>query len=93
MLRQEVFGRRRAIIVEMANEGHGRLIEPGTKVRHDGLEDGPEFGVVVHCWHEPEIGGYDCYVAFFGADFPAGRPNQKPYILRYAVASLQVLAD
>jgi hypothetical protein len=44
-----------------------RFLPAGTKVRYDGLtEGGPEFGVVVHCWTSEEIGGYDCYVAFFG---------------------------
>ncbi|MBV9883772.1 MAG: hypothetical protein JO276_12260 [Sphingomonadaceae bacterium] len=64
----------------------------GTKVRLDSLaEDGPEVGVVVHCWLSEEIGAYDCYVAFFGSDFPSGEPGERPYILRYAVTSLVVV--
>lgn len=69
-----------------------RYLLPGTAVRYDGVEDGvPEYGVVVHCWLEEEIGGYDCYVAFFGSRHPAVRPAHKPYILRYASTSLTVL--
>ncbi len=66
-------------------------LPPGTRVRYDGLEDGPEFGVVVHSWFNDEIGGYDCYVAFFGDSIPAGAPVLKPYVLRYASSSLVVI--
>ena len=74
-----------------------RLIPPGTRVRLDSLVDDddaltPEFGVVIHCWLDDEIGMFDCYVAFFGARFPAGKPSEKPYVLRYAATSLTVLA-
>jgi hypothetical protein len=62
----------------------GPLLPAGTRVRYDGLDKGPEFGVVVHCWMNEEIGGYDCYVAFFGKEFPSGQPKQRPYLLRYA---------
>ena len=62
---------------------------PGTWVRHDGLPEGPEFGVVIHCWDEG--GFYDCYVAFFGDVAPTGRPAEKPYVLRYASTSLTKL--
>jgi hypothetical protein len=49
----------------------GPFLPVGTRVRYDGLEEGgPEFGVIVHCWMNEEIGGYDCYVAFFGNEFP-----------------------
>ena len=70
-----------------------RYLRPGTKVRLDSLvndndEATPEFGVVVHCWEEPEIGFHDCYVAFFGDAFPAGKPAEMPYVLRYAAISL-----
>lgn len=69
-------------------------LEPGTKVRYDGLmEGGPEYGVVVHCWRDEDIDMWDCYVAFFGRAFPAGQPNEKPYILRYAATSLNVVSD
>jgi hypothetical protein len=72
----------------------GPFLPAGTKVRYGGLEeDGPEFGVVVHCWMSEEIGGYDCYVAFFGNEFPSGRPKQKPYVLRYAASSLNVVSE
>jgi hypothetical protein len=70
------------------------LLPVGTKVRYDGLQDGgPEFGVVVHCWMSEELGGYDCYVAFFGNEFPSGRPKQKPYVLRYAASSLNIVRE
>ena len=51
-----------------------------------------ECGVVVHAWASDDVGGLeDCYVAFFGPEFPRGgrAPAQQPYILRYAVSSLR----
>ncbi len=75
-----------------------RFIAPGTRVfRLDYSDDEtaskPEYGVVVHCWDDAEICGYDCYVAFFGEAFPEGKPAEKPYVLRYAAVSLTALAD
>jgi len=64
------------------------FLRPGTTVRYDGLDAGPEYGIVIHCWESDEIGGHDCYVAFFGSGFPTGQPSQKPYVFRYAAASL-----
>ena len=70
----------------------GTFLPPGTKVRYDGLVDGgPEFGIVVHCWIDEEMHAYDCYIAFFGDELPAGKPSEKPYILRYAAISLKVI--
>jgi hypothetical protein len=70
-----------------------RFIPAGTKVRYDGTGR-PEYGVVVHCWANDEIGGmHDCYVAFFGDQFPAGAPDQKPYVLRYAANSLSTVVE
>lgn len=66
------------------------LLSPGTLVRYDGSGE-PEYGVVVHCWPDEEIGAADCYVAFFGNETPNGKPGEKPYILRYAATSLVVL--
>lgn len=78
--------------------GEDRLIPPGTKVCLDSLVDDDdaltyEFGVVAHCWLDDEIGMFDCYVAFFGAELPDGKPSKQPYVLRYAATSLTVLAD
>lgn len=78
--------------------GEDRLIPPGTQVRLDSLvndddQPTPEFGVVVYCWLDDEIGMFDCYVAFFGAEFANGKPSEKPYVLRYAATSLTVLDD
>ena len=75
------------------NRGEDRYIAPGTKIRRDAFvvdddQPTPEFGVVVHCWLDDEIGVYDCYVAFFGDKFPVGEPREKPYILRYAAVGL-----
>lgn len=67
------------------------LLPRGTRVRYDGLEDRSEFGIVLHSWFNDEIGGYDCYVAFFGDSFPSGAPDQIPYVLRYASSSLAVV--
>lgn len=70
----------------------GPYLPAGTKVRYDGLEEGsPEHGIVVHCWLDTEINAHDCYVAFFGKRQPNGKPAEKPYILRYASASLTVM--
>jgi hypothetical protein len=38
-----------------------------------------------------EISGYDCYVAFFGPALASGKLEEKPYVLRYAASSLNVL--
>ena len=74
------------------NEASDRFIAPGTPVRYDGMnEGGPEYGVVIHCWNDEEIGAHDCYVAFFGAEIPTGKPAEKPYVLRYATSSLSDL--
>jgi hypothetical protein len=73
-------------------ERHDEFLPPGTRVRLDSSDE-PEYGIVIHCWMDPEIDSYDCYVAFFGDRFPAGRPPAKPYVLRYAVTSLTVLAS
>lgn len=70
----------------------GSALPAGTKVRLDTHDErGPEFGVVVHCWMNADIGAYDCYVAFFGNELPSGQPKQRPYVLRYAVTSLKVV--
>lgn len=61
---------------------------PGERVQ---LVSTGECGIVVHVWLNEEEGGfYDCYVAFFGHDFPLPnqRPTQIPHILRYAETSL-----
>ena len=69
-----------------------RYLPPGTKVRHAFEPGGWEYGIVVACWTSSEIQGYDCYVACFGDALPAGAPSRKPYVLRYAATSLEVLA-
>lgn len=81
----------------MGEAQEDRFLAPGTKVRLDALvndEDSvtSEYGVVVHCWLNEEIGMYDCYVAFFGeGGFPVSEPREKPYILRYGAISLTPL--
>jgi hypothetical protein len=72
---------------------HGTFLPAGTNVRYDGgrHEGIVEFGIVVHCWLDEEIDGYDCYIAFFGEKRPSGKPSERPYILRYASTSLVVL--
>ena len=74
------------------SEPLGVYLPPGTKVRYDGLVDGgPEYGIVVHCWIDAELDIYDCYVAFFGNEFPPEAPTDRPYVLRDASMSLTVL--
>ncbi|MDT8760412.1 hypothetical protein MZO42_17050 [Sphingomonas psychrotolerans] len=75
--------------------GDDRFLPAGTRVRLDALVNDAdittsEFGVVVHCWRDEEIGMYDCYVAFFGDQFADGEPEEKPYVLRYAATSLRL---
>jgi len=60
----------------------------GTKVR---LESTGEVGVVIHTWHNAELGDLDCYVAFFGMSYPSGEPKQLPYVLRYLASSLRAV--
>ena len=46
-----------------------------------------EKGVVVSCWVN-ELGGEEAYIAFFGNEFPTGKPEDKPYVLHYATGAL-----
>ncbi|MEM8772804.1 MAG: hypothetical protein AAGD92_14250 [Pseudomonadota bacterium] len=74
----------------------GEYIEPGTRVvlQNQDTDTGKkvsEFGVVVHCWLNRDVGIYDCYVAFFGNAFPEAEPTIKPYVLRYASKSLNIV--
>ena len=75
-----------------------RYLAPGTRVRRDASWNDDkhltsEFGIVVHCWLDDEIGMFDCYIAFFGDALPAGKPAEKPYILRYATVGLVKILD
>lgn len=86
--------KRRTHVMPDSQSMHGPYLAAGTLVRYDGIEDGgPEYGVVVHCWFDEELGGYDCYVAFFGNRHPVGKPAGKPYVLRYASTSLTVMTQ
>lgn len=73
------------------SDHHNGYLPPGTSVRFDGSDIGPEYGVVVHCWFDEDIQNFDCYIAFFGALPITGKPDTKPYLLRYAASSLTVL--
>ena len=68
----------------------GNRLPAGTHVR---LDSTGECGVVVHCWLDPTLDAYDCYVAFFGEAFPEGKPGAIPYVLRYFSGSLTVIDD
>ena len=74
-------------MIERSDSFTDTFVAPGTAVRYDGTGT-PEYGVVVHCWRDDEIGMHDCYVAFFGSVFPTNKPEAKPYVLRYAATSL-----
>lgn len=70
-------------------------IRVGSRIRRrfedrDGVMQ-TECGVVVHIWSDPETGDEDAYIAFFGNQFPDGKPASKPYILRYFVAGLELV--
>lgn len=80
----------------MSRDNHqDRHLTVGTRVKLDHSEQHrqSEFGVVIHCWFDDEIQSYDCYVAFFGDQFPNGKPGSAPYVLRYASKSLVVLGE
>jgi hypothetical protein len=67
---------------------NGEYIKPGTKVK---LPITGEYGIVAHCWYSDHIYDFDCYVAFFGTSFPDQETECRPYILRYAAVSLEIL--
>jgi len=60
----------------------------GKKVKHP---DSGECGIIVHAWFNELITAVDCYIVFFGEEFPVEKPKQKPYVLRYAEAGLEFL--
>ena len=85
-------------MADVTGVGEDRYLAPGTKVRRDTFVNDDdhltsEFGVVVHCWLDNEIGMFDCYIAFFDDVFPDGKPAEKPYILRYAAVGLAEVAE
>ncbi len=67
------------------------MLKPGTRVI---LRQSEERGIVLHTWIDPETLDNDCYVAFFGKQWPEEQqyiqPN-KPYVLRYFESSLEVV--
>ena len=76
--------------------GEDRFLAPGTRVRRDAYFNDDEhltseYGVVIHCWLDDEIGMFDCYVAFFGDGLPTGKPAKTPYVLSYMAASMAEL--
>lgn len=62
-------------------------IPVGTQVR---LPSTGEVGIVIHTWPDAEMRCDDCYVAFFGQSFPAGKPDEIPYVLRYLATTLEI---
>jgi len=72
--------------------GKDIFLNPGTRVSYNGIKGSVECGVVIHCWFEEEISGYDCYVAFFGQKWPENKPDDV-YVLRYAAISLEVMGS
>lgn len=72
-----------------------RYIEPGTRVRRDVLingEEQSEWGTVLECWWEGEIGAYDCRIAFDSNTLDEPDPD-PPLIYRYAAVGLQSVAS
>ncbi len=65
------------------------MLKVGQRVKYLGTGS-TEVGVVVWVWDD-EFGDQDAYVAFFGTSFPADKPENPPYILRYYAASLEVV--
>lgn len=72
-----------------------RDLKVGSKVRRrftsESDEDMTEVGVVVHLWMDPETELQDAWIAFFGEEFPKGKPAEKPVILRYFASGLEVI--
>ncbi len=52
-----------------------------------------EIGVIVHSWENQELGATDYHVAFYGAEFPIGKPEEPPYVLRYLDSSLESIEE
>ena len=65
-------------------------LKPGIKVR---LVSTGEVGVVVHTWKDEIMDSIDCHVAFYGNNFPQGKPKEPPYVLRYLESSLEVIDE
>ena len=63
-------------------------LDVGTRVR---LTSTGEVGVVIHGWWDQDIQMLDYYIAFFGTEFPEGKPDQIPYVLRYAGMGLELI--
>jgi hypothetical protein len=83
---------------ELRDFGKDRYLAPGTKVisgayANDDEHQTYEVGIVVHCWLDDEIGACDCYIAFFGSEFPTDKPSEAPYILRYAAMTLAEIVE
>ncbi len=64
-----------------------RMLRFGSRVR---LISTGEVGVVVHAWWDTEIQGAYYYVAFFGQTISVAKPDNVPYVLRYAETSLEL---
>ncbi len=71
-------------------------LKAGTRVQREYKDEQGtlhrECGIVVHVWTDPETGEQDAYIAFFGSEFPEGKPDGKPYVLRYFASGLEVVA-
>ena len=70
-------------------------VQVGSKVKRtyengDGATE-TEVGVVVHIWRDSETGLDDAYIAFLGKNFPDGKPDVKPCILRYFLSGLELV--
>ena len=67
-------------------------VKVGSRVRRT-YDDGDEseVGIVVHIWRDTATGLDDAYIAFFGENFPDGKPKTKPYVLRYFLSGLELI--
>jgi len=74
-----------------------RYIAPGTRVcipwKDEDGKPATEFGIMVHCWFDPQLGVHDCYFASFGDALPTGDPGERPAIMRYTAGSFNVIED
>jgi len=76
--------------IKNLNELIGKRVCLKHNADDDDIGDG-EFGYIIHAWINTDLDAVDCYVAFFGNEWPqiGIQPKDKPYVLRYSLASLE----
>jgi len=65
-------------------------LKRGTKIKFNSTG---EIGVIVHTWYDNEMDTTECHIAFYGEEFPSGKPSEPPYVLRYFSSSLEIINE